>query len=325
VKLGSLKSGGRDGTLVVVDKRLQRAIAVPDHAATLQSALDDWARIAPALENVYLSLNADASVGFALDPGDLAAPLPRAYQWLDASAYLSHLERVRRARGADMPAHMYADPLMYQGGSDSALGPRDPITAVDEAWGVDFEAEIAVISDDVPMGVTPAAAGGHIKLLMLVNDVSLRNLIPEELAKGFGFVHGKPANAYSPVAVTPQELGARWREHRLHLPLTCRVNGKTIGAPLAGEDLHFGFDRLIAHAAKSRRLGAGTIIGSGTVSNQDASRGCACLIEKRVLEQLESGQPTTPFLKFGDQVHIEMLDPEGHTLFGAINQTVTQA
>jgi fumarylacetoacetate (FAA) hydrolase len=323
VKLGSLKSGGRDGTLVVVDERLQRAVAVPDHAATLQSALDDWARIAPALEHVYRSLNADSSLGFVLDAADLAAPLPRAYQWLDASAYLSHLERVRRARGADMPAHMYADPLMYQGGSDSALGPRDPITAGDEAWGIDFEAEIAVITDDVPMGVTAAAAGGHIKLLMLVNDVSLRNLIPDELAKGFGFVHGKPANAYSPVAVTPQELENHWRDQRLHLPLTCRVNGETVGAPLAGEDLHFGFDRLIAHAAKSRRLGAGTIIGSGTVSNQDASRGCACLIEKRVLEQLESGQPTTPFLKFGDQVHIEMLDANNDTVFGAINQTVT--
>ena len=325
MKLGSLKSSGRDGTLVVVDERLQRAVAVPNHAATLQSALDDWARIAPALGHVYRSLNADASLGFVFDAADLAAPLPRAYQWLDASAYLTHLERVRRARGADMPAHMYADPLMYQGGSDSALGPRDPITAGDEAWGIDFEAEIAVITDDVPMGVTAAAAGGHIKLLMLVNDVSLRNLIPDELAKGFGFVHGKPANAYSPVAVTPQELGNHWRDQRLHLPLTCRVNGETIGAPLAGEDLHFGFDRLIAHAAKSRRLGAGTIIGSGTVSNQDASRGCACLIEKRVLEQLESGQPTTPFLTFGDQVHIEMLDPDNNTVFGAIDQTVTQA
>ena len=323
MKLGSVKSGGRDGTLVVVDKALQRAIAVPDHAATMQAALDDWARIAPALEKISLSLNTSPSLGFALDIDDLAAPLPRAYQWLDASAYLSHLVRVRRARGADMPAHMYADPLMYQGGSDSALGPREPIIAADEAWGVDFEAEVAVICDDVPMGVTAAAAARHIKLLMLVNDVSLRNLIPDELAKGFGFVHGKPANAYSPVAVTPEELGNNWRDNRIHLPLTCRVNGETIGAPLAGEDLHFGFDRLIAHAAKSRRLGPGTIIGSGTVSNQDASRGCACLIEKRVLEQLETGQATTPFLKFGDQVEIEMLDPTGNTLFGAIHQTLT--
>jgi len=323
VKLGSLKSAGRDGTLVVVDQDLQRAAAVPDHAATLQSALDDWARIAPALEKVYLSLNANPSLGFALDVDELAAPLPRAYQWLDASAYLSHLERVRRARGADMPAHMYADPLMYQGGSDGALGPREPIVAADEAWGVDFEAEVAIISDDVPMGVAAADAGRHIKLLMLVNDVSLRNLIPDEIAKGFGFVHGKPANAYSPVAVTPEELGEHWRDNRLHLPLTCRVNGETIGTPLAGEDLHFGFDRLIAHAAKSRRLGAGTIIGSGTVSNQDATRGCACLIEKRVLEQIETGQATTPFLKFGDTVHIEMQDPTGHSIFGAIHQTLT--
>jgi fumarylacetoacetate (FAA) hydrolase len=325
VKLGSLKSGGRDGTLVVVHRDLHRALAVPQHALTLQAALDDWARIAPALENAYLSLNADPTMGFAVDAGDLAAPLPRAFQWLDASAYLSHLERVRRARGADMPEHMYADPLMYQGGSDGALGPRDPILAGDEAWGVDFEAEIAVITDDVPMGVRATAAGDHIKLLMLVNDVSLRNLIPEELAKGFGFVHGKPANAYSPVAVTPLELDGAWRDHRVHLPLTCRVNGETIGAPLAGEDLQFGFDRLIAHAAKSRRLGAGTIIGSGTVSNQDASRGCACLIEKRVLELLDGREATTPFLKFGDRVQIEMLDPDGHSIFGAIDQTVAPA
>ena len=325
MKLATLRSGGRDGTLVVVDEHLERAVAVPEHARTLQSALDDWSRIAPRLEAIYASLNADGSTGFALDMGDLAAPLPRAYQWLDASAYLSHLERVRRARGAELPPHMVAEPLMYQGGSDGALGPRDPILAADEAWGVDFEAEIAVITDDVAMGVTPAAAAGHIKLLMLVNDVSLRNLIPDELAKGFGFLHGKPANAYSPVAVTPQTFGAVWRDHRLHLPLSCRVNGETVGSPLAGEDLQFGFDQLIAHAAKSRRLGAGTIIGSGTVSNQDASRGCACLIEKRVLELLDSGQIQTPFLKFGDRVQIEMLDLHGNSIFGAIDQTVTPA
>jgi fumarylacetoacetate (FAA) hydrolase len=325
VKLASLKSGGRDGTLVVVDRSLQRAVSVPDHARTLQAALDDWARVAPALEKIYRSLNADPSMGSALDAGQLAAPLPRAYQWLDASAYLSHLERVRRARGADMPEHMYVDPLMYQGGSDNALAPRDPIPAGDEAWGVDFEAEVAIITDDVPMGVATPAAAGHIKLLMLVNDVSLRNLIPDEIAKGFGFVQGKPANAYSPVAVTPEELAEHWRDHRVHLPLSCRVNGETVGAPLAGEDLQFGFDRLIAHAAKSRRLGAGTIIGSGTVSNRDASRGCACLIEKRVLELLESGEIRTPFLKFGDRVEIEMLEPGGRSVFGAIDQIVAPA
>ena len=323
MKLGSLKSGGRDGTLVVVDKRLQRAVAVPDHAATLQAALDEWARLAPILEDVYASLNSDPAMGFAVDTDDLAAPLPRAYQWLDASAYLSHLQRVRRARGADMPPEMFIDPLMYQGGSDSSIGPRDPIFTGDEAWGVDFEAEIAVITDDVPMGVAATAAGAHIKLLMLVNDVSLRNLIPDELAKGFGFVHGKPANAYSPVAVTPKALGNAWRDHRVHLPLACRVNGETVGTPLAGVDLQFGFDRLIAHAAKSRRLGAGTIIGSGTVSNQDASRGCACLMEKRVLELLGTGGIETPFLKFGDRVHIEMLDGDGNSVFGAIDQTVS--
>jgi len=325
VKLATLKSSGRDGTLVVVDRDLQRAVAVPQHAATLQAALDDWARIAPRLEEVYASLNHDASLGSALDMDALAAPLPRAYQWLDASAYLSHLERVRRARGAELPPEMRSDPLMYQGGSDGSLGPRDPIPAADEAWGVDFEAEIAVITDDVPMGVSQAAASSHIKLVMLVNDVSLRNLIPDEIAKGFGFVHGKPANAYSPVAVTPEELGTAWREHRVHLPLACRVNGETVGAPLAGEDLQFGFDRLINHAAKSRRLGTGTIIGAGTVSNRDASRGCACLIEKRVLELLENGEVHTSFLRYGDRVHIEMLDADGHSIFGAIDQVVTKA
>jgi fumarylacetoacetate (FAA) hydrolase len=325
VKLATLKAGGRDGTLVVVDRSLRRAVEVPDDATTLQAALDDWPRISPHLEDTYAALNADPSMGSALEPGELAAPLPRAYQWLDASAYLSHLERARRARGAELPPHMRSEPLMYQGGSDCPLGPRDAIVAADEAWGVDFEAEIAVITDDVPMGVAAAAAGGHIKLLMLVNDVSLRNLIPDELAKGFGFVHGKPASAFSPVAVTPQELGDAWREHRVHLPLTCRVNGDIVGAPLAGEDLHFGFDRLVAHAAKSRRLGAGTIIGAGTVSNQDASRGCACLIEKRVLELLETGEIKTSFLKFGDRVHIEMLDADGNSVFGAIDQEVTSA
>ena len=310
---------------MVVDSRLQRAVAVPNIAATLQAALDDCARIAQRLEDVYRSLNTDPDVGSALVTVTASSKPFSAYQWLDASAYLSHLQRVRRARGADMPPEMLADPLMYQGGSDSSVGPRDPILAGDEAWGVDFEAEIAVITDDVPMGVAAPAAGAHIKLLMLVNDVSLRNLIPEELAKGFGFVHGKPANAYSPVAVTPGELGHAWRDHRLHLPLTCRVNGETVGAPLAGEDLQFGFDRLIAHAAKSRRLGAGTIIGSGTVSNQDASRGCACLMEKRTLELLDTGEIGTPFLKFGDRVHIEMLDGDGNSVFGAIDQQVAPA
>ncbi len=324
MKLATRRSGARDGTLLVVDERLERAVAVPEHAATLQVALDDWSRIAPQLEKIYTAINADPSMGAELEVHELAAPLPRAYQWLDASAYLSHLERVRRARGADLPPHMRSDPLMYQGGSDSSLGARDPILVADEAWGVDFEAEIAVVTDDVPMGVTAPEAGAHIKLVMLVNDVSLRNLIPDELAKGFGFVHGKPANAYSPVAVTPTSLGDAWRDHRLHLPLTCRVNGKIVGAPLAGEDLAFGFDALIAHAAKTRRLGTGTIIGSGTVSNRDASRGCACLIEKRVLELLESGEIRTPFLAFGDRIEIEMLDAHGHSVFGAIDQIVTR-
>ncbi len=325
MKLATLRSGARDGTLVVVDRALERAVAVPEHASTLQAALDDWPQVSHRLEAMYEKLNGDASMGSSLDPADLAAPLPRAFQWLDASAYLSHLERARRARGAELPPHMRCEPLMYQGASDSTLGPHDPIAVADESWGVDFEAEIAVITDDVPMGVAASAAGEHIKLLVLVNDVSLRNLIPDELAKGFGFVHGKPASAFSPVALTPNELGDAWRHYRVHLPLTCRVNGELIGAPLAGEDLHFGFDRLVAHAAKTRRLGAGTIIGAGTVSNRDASRGCACLIERRVLELLESGEMRTPFLKFGDRVRIEMLDPEGKSVFGAIDQVVARA
>ena len=325
MKLATLKAGGRDGTLVVVDSRLERALAVPHVATTLQSALDDWARIEPRLEQTYAALEADRSLGFALDVDDLAAPLPRAYQWLDASAYLSHLERVRRARGAELPENMRSEPLMYQGGSDRALAARDPIRAADEDWGIDFEAEIAVITDDVPMGVEAGVAAAHIKLLLLVNDVSLRNLIPGELAKGFGFVQGKPANAYSPVAVTPRALADAWHDHRVHLPLECRVNGARVGAPLAGTDLAYGFDRLIAHAARTRALGAGTIIGSGTVSNQDAARGCACLIEQRVLEQLECGEANTPFLKFGDRVTIEMRDADGHTVFGAIDQVVERA
>jgi fumarylacetoacetate (FAA) hydrolase len=325
MKLASLRSGGRDGTLIVVDDALTRAIAAPEHAITLQAALDDWERVSPGLEAVYQSLCADDSRGFTLHMEALAAPLPRAYQWLDASAYLSHIERVRKARGVDMPSNLYADPLMYQGGSDDLLGPRDHIAALDEEWGIDFEAEVAVITDDVPMGISPGAAASHIKLLVLVNDVSLRNLIPAELAKGFGFVHGKPASTLSPVAVTPDEFGAAWDGARVHLPLSCRVNGESIGEPLAGEDMQFGFPELIAHAAKSRRLGPGTLIGSGTVSNRDASRGCACLAERRVLELLEKGEVGTPFLEFGDRVRLEMRDAGGQSVFGAIDQEVARA
>ncbi len=324
MKLASLKSGGRDGTLIVVSRDLSRATAVPGHAATLQSALDRWQELAPRLEEVYVALNAghgqDFDQGFPFDPAMVGSPLPRAYQWLDGSAYLSHVERVRRARGADLPPALRTDPLMYRGGSDGFLGPRDPISGFDEQCGVDFEAEVAVVTGDVPMGATPEVAAGCILLLMLVNDISLRNLIPGELAKGFGFLQAKPASAFSPVAITADELGAAWDGGRVHLPLVTHLNGKLFGAPDAGTDMQFDFPTLISHAARTRRLGAGTIIGSGTVSNADPSMGCSCIMEQRLLETVESGVPHTPFLHDGDRVRIEMRDRAGTAIFGAIEQ-----
>jgi fumarylacetoacetate (FAA) hydrolase len=248
--------------------------------------------------------------------------LPRAYQWADGSAYVTHVELVRKARGAEMPPSFWTDPLMYQGGSDSFIGPCDPILAADEAWGIDFEGEVAIITDDVPMGSTPDAAAKHIKLLMLVNDVSLRNLIPAELAKNFGFFQSKPASAFSPVAVTPDELDGAWRDGKAHLPLTVTYNGKPFGHPNAGVDMTFSFPQLIAHAAKTRALVAGSIVGSGTVSNKSGNVGSACLAEKRTLETIESGKPVTPFMKFGDTIRIEMLDRDGKSIFGAIDQQV---
>ncbi|MEX2009073.1 MAG: fumarylacetoacetate hydrolase family protein [Dongiaceae bacterium] len=325
MKLASLKAGGRDGTLIVVDRALARAVAVPRIAPTLQAALDDWTTLAPELRSVARLLElGEAPDAVALDPAALAAPLPRAYQWADGSAYVNHVELVRKARGAAMPESFWTDPLMYQGGSDGFLGPRDPIEAADETWGIDFEAEIAVVTDDVPMGTTAAAAARHIKLLLLVNDVSMRNLVPGELAKGFGFFQSKPASAFSPVAATPDELGAAWDGGRLHLALLSHVNGAPFGRPDAGTDMTFDFPTLIAHAAKTRRLGAGTIVGSGTVSNRDRATGSSCIAERRVLEQLDSGAPTTPFLHFGDRVRIEMLDAEGRSIFGAIEQEVVR-
>jgi fumarylacetoacetate (FAA) hydrolase len=325
VKLGTLKEGGRDGTLVVVSRDLTRAVRAAPSAATLQAALDDWSATAPRLSELYDRLNAGRVLqAFAFDPGHAAAPLPRAYQWADASAYLSHVERVRRARGAEMPESLRTDPLMYQGGSDGLLGPGDPILAASEEWGIDLEAEVAVVTDDVPMGVAPDAAARHIVLLMLVNDVSLRNLIPAELAKGFGFFHGKPPSAFSPVAVTPDELGDRWDGARVHLAMLSFVNGTPLGRPEAGRDMAFGFPRLIAHAAATRPLAAGTIVGSGTVSNVDLSTGVSCLAERRVIETLEGGSPRTPFLRFGDRVRIEMLDAAGRSVFGAIDQRVAR-
>ncbi|GIX34774.1 MAG: fumarylacetoacetate hydrolase [Lysobacteraceae bacterium] len=331
MKLGTLKEGGRDGTLVVVSRDLSRAVRVPAIAATLQQALDDWERTAPRLNQVSEVLNGsraetiDAEPVFALDPDRLAAPLPRAYEFVDGSAYLPHVERVRKARGAEVPATFYTDPLMYQATSAGFLGPRDPILVASEDYGIDLEAEVVVVTDDVPMGVSPAEAAGHIQLIGLVNDVSLRNLIPAELAKGFGFLQSKPRSALSPVLVTPDELGPAWRGYKVHLPMLTHINGAWFGAPEAGVDMQFDFAQLVAHAARTRPLAAGTLVGSGTVANQDTSLGASCLAEKRTVETLEHGKPITPFLRFGDRVRIEMLDGEGRSLFGAIEQTVKQA
>jgi fumarylacetoacetate (FAA) hydrolase len=322
VKLASLKYG-RDGALVVVSRDLGRCVAVPHIAPTLQAVMDDWAHSAPRLARIYDLLNEGPVDGEKpFDAGDCAGPLPRAYQWADGSAYVTHVELVRKARGAEMPPSFWSDPLMYQGGSDSFIGPHEPILAADESWGIDFEGEVAAITDDVPMGVDASHAEKHIKLLMLVNDVSLRNLIPGELAKGFGFFQSKPASAFSPVAVTPDELGEAWSGGKVHLPLHVWLNSERFGAPNAGEDMTFSFPQLIAHAAKTRALGAGSIVGSGTVSNNDRARGSACIAERRSLETIAQGAPQTPFLKFGDRVKIEMLDIDGRSIFGAIEQEV---
>jgi fumarylacetoacetate (FAA) hydrolase len=323
MKLASLKTSRRDGRLVLVDRALTRMRPVPHLAPTLQAALDDWSTIAPALHRIQADLNENTRRGdLPFDPTRLAAPLPRAHHWADGSAYVNHVELVRKARGAEMPASFWTDPLVYQGGSDDLLGPTDPIEAVDEAHGIDLEGEVAVVTDDVPIGCSVETALSHVKLIMLVNDVSLRNLIPGELAKGFGFYQGKPATAFSPVAITPDELGTAWRNARVHLPLMVYVNGTRLGSPECGEDMTFGFDQLIAHLARTRRLRAGTIVGSGTVSNLNRSRGSACLAEVRMLETLAEGGPHTPFLRFGDRVRIEMFDGAGQSLFGAIDQPV---
>jgi fumarylacetoacetate (FAA) hydrolase len=323
MKLATVKDGTRDGALYLVSRDLSTAVAAMDIAATLQRALDDWEKVKGPLLDRYDELNLgflDHSVPF--DSLPLAAPLPRAYQWADGSAYVTHVELVRRARGAEMPPSFWTDPLMYQGGSDQFLGPKDNIMIAEESWGIDFEAEIAVITDDVPMGIPSDKAGQHIQLIMLVNDVSLRNLIPTELAKGFGFFQSKPASSFSPVAVTPDELGHAWKEFRVHLPLLSYVNGQLFGCPKAGEDMTFSFAQLIAHAAKTRHLGAGTIIGSGTVANRDHRRGSSCIAERRSIEQMELGAPMTPFLRFGDRVRIDMVNDDGNTIFGAIDQMV---
>ena len=322
MRLASLK-GGRDGRLVVVSRDLTRAVPASGIASTLQAALDDWDRIRPHLETIYRALNDGKAGGaFAFEEQACASPLPRAYQWADGSAYLVHVELVRKACGAEMPKSFWTDPLMYQGGSDGFLGPHDPIIAADDSWGIDLEGEVAVITGDVPSSCSLAEAERSIRLVMLVNDVSLRNLVPDELAKGFGFFQSKPASAFSPVAVTPDELGDHWRDGKLHLPLLIHLNGKKFGAPNAGADMAFNFPQLIAHAAKTRSLAAGSIIGSGTVSNQDRTAGSACIAERRMLEQIKDGAPKTPFLKSGDRVRIEMRDEGGRSIFGAIEQDV---
>ena len=323
MKLGSLKEGGRDGTLVVVSRDLARAVRATGIAATLQQALDDWQRAAPRLVALAEALESgDAEGAFDLQVEALAAPVPRAYEFVDGSAYLPHVERVRRARGAEVPESFYSDPLMYQATSAGFLGPRDPVRVTSEDHGIDLEAEIVVVTDDVPMAASAEQAAAHIQLVGLVNDVSLRNLIPAELAKGFGFLQSKPRSALSPVFVTPDELGPAWQGNKLHLPLLTHINGEWFGAPEAGEDMQFDFAQLVAHAAKTRPLAAGTIVGSGTIANQDVSRGASCFAEKRTVEALRDGQPSTPFMKFGDRVRIEMLDREGRSLFGAIEQRI---
>ena len=333
MKLATLDDGSRDGKLVIVTRDLTRCMSVPDIAPTLQAALDDWAKTAPQLAALAADLEAGHGNATAFDQEAAHSPLPRAYQWADGSAYVNHVALVRQARGAEMPDSFWTDPLMYQGGSDDFLPPRAPIPIPDEAWGIDMEAEVAVITDDVPMGVSEADAAAHIKLVMLVNDVSLRNLIPAELGKGFGFFQSKPSTAFSPVAVTPDELGDAWRDSVLHRTMQVDLNNVPLGRADAGTDATFSLARLVAHAAKSRNLRAGAIIGSGTVSNRDADggpgrpvadggKGYSCLAEIRMVETIRDGKPVTPFMKFGDRVTIDMHDSDGASIFGRIDQIV---
>ncbi len=334
MKLATLKDGSRDGRLAVVSRDLTRFLDAGTIAPTLQAALDDWGAVSPKLEELSERLEAVPALGERFREREAMSPLPRAFQWADGSAYINHVELVRKARGADMPESFRTDPLMYQGGSDSFLGPRDPILMADEAWGIDMEGEVAVVVGDVPMGASPEAARAAIRLVMLVNDISLRNLIPAEIAKGFGFFQSKPSSAFSPVAVTPDELGEDWDGGKVDLPLCVDLNGVPFGRAQAGVDMTFDFPALIAHAAKTRALGAGTIIGSGTVSNtldggpgkpvSEGGVGYSCIAELRTVETIEHGEPKTPFLKFGDVVRIEMKDRTGHSIFGAIEQTVEE-
>ncbi|PIW62363.1 fumarylacetoacetate hydrolase family protein [Shewanella sp. CG12_big_fil_rev_8_21_14_0_65_47_15] len=325
MKLASYNNGRRDGQLMLVSRDLTQAVAVPAIAHTMQQLLDGWDLLKPQLQELYDALNeGKLDNAQAFDEAKCLSPLPRAYQWADGSAYVNHVELVRKARGAEMPETFWTDPLFYQGGSDSFIAPKADIPLASEDWGIDFESEIAVITDDVPMGVSSGNAAKHIKLLMLVNDVSLRNLIPGELAKGFGFFQSKPSSSFSPVAVTPDELGSRWEDSKVHLPLITHLNGELFGRPNAGVDMTFNFSQLVSHVAKTRPLGAGAIIGSGTISNYDRSAGSSCLAEKRMLEVIAGGKATTPFMRFGDTVRIEMLDDNGASIFGSIDQKVVE-
>ncbi|WP_313076351.1 fumarylacetoacetate hydrolase family protein [Melaminivora sp.] len=334
MKLATLQQGGRDGTLVVVSRDLTRCRAVPAIARTLLAALDDWDSAEPQLRQVYEALNSGAIKGEAFDEAACHSPLPRTWQWADGSAYINHVELVRRARNAEVPESFYSDPLMYQGGSDGFIPPRGDVVAREE-WGIDFEAEVTVVTGDVPMGASPAEAAKAIRLVMLVNDVSLRGLIPAELAKGFGFFQSKPASAFSPVAVTPDELGEAWKDAKVHLPLRVHLNGKLFGKPNAGVDMTFNFGQLVAHVARTRTLCAGSVIGSGTVSNKQGNLwgssidnggvGYCCLAEVRTYETIEQGKPQTPFMRHGDVVRIEMLDGAGRSIFGTIENRVDTA
>jgi fumarylacetoacetate (FAA) hydrolase len=334
MKLASLKHG-RDGALIIVSRDLSRAADASAIAPTLQDALDDWTLAEPQLIELANALEAGRVAHLPFEPEKCASPLPRAYQWADGSAYVNHVALVRRARGVEVPATFWTDPLIYQGGSDIFLGPRDPIVLADEAWGIDLEAEVVVILGDVPMDPTREQAAKAIRLLMLVNDVTLRNVTPSELAKGFGFFQSKPASAFTPVAVTPDELGSAWDGTKVHLPLLSYINGQPFGRPLCSEDMTFDFRALIMHACKTRALSAGTILGAGTVSNRDKDGGAgkpisegglgySCLAEQRTVETIRNGKPSTPYLRFGDRVRIEMRDAQGNSIFDAIDQEVVQ-
>ena len=323
MKLATYKDGSRDGQLVVVSRDLSEAHYATGIASRLQQVLDDWNFLSPQLQDVYDQLNAGRGRHpFPFDPRQCMAPLPRACQWVDGSAYLNHVELVRKARGAEVPASIHTDPLMYQGGSDDFLGPCDDVVVPSEAMGIDFEAEIAVVTGDVRMGASPEQALEGIRLLMLANDVSLRNLAPAELAKGFGFLQSKPATAFSPVAVTPDELGDAWRGGRVHLTLQSTWNGRKVGMCDAGPEMSFHFGQLIAHLCKTRNVRAGSIIGSGTVSNKDWAKGYSCIAEKRCIETIQDGQPSTGFMQYGDTIRIEMRSKDGQSVFGVIDQTI---